>query len=199
LVLFLGIAAQAHGQASDRRARREEERKAENLQEFSERLNRLSSRPGLVQENRFLHDQVLSLMDRSRAAPAGSYPLDRLESAIDDLMDASENILESTADDRRERNDDLDDENRRTARDLERTYFRITQGDYFAGQSQESNAGEYVLTARRLYQQARAAYDAADYRKARRLAEAAQEVISGLESLAQAVVPIPEPPRLSED
>jgi hypothetical protein len=34
------------------------------------------------------------------------------------------------------------------------------------------------------------------YRKARRLAEAARDVIDGLEDLAQAAVRIPEPPQL---
>jgi hypothetical protein len=196
LLLLVGVATNLSAQGNERRSRREEQRKEENLRENVERLSRLTSVPNLVQENRFLHDQASSLLERSRQAPAGSYLLDRLESAIDDLLDASEHIRES-AQDRPVRNADPE-ENRRIARDLERTYFRITQGDYFARQSQESNAGEYVLTARRLYQQARASYDAADYRRARLLGQAAHEVISGLESLAQAAVPVPEPPRLPE-
>jgi hypothetical protein len=198
LALCLCPVPHAWAQGDDRRSRRDEQRKAESIQEISQQLSRLSSRPNLLPENLFLHAQVSALLDRSRQAAAGSYLLDRLESAMDDLLDASEHILESS-DERGSRRETTDEENRRTAKDLERTYFRITQGDYFAEQSRESNATEYVLTARRLYQQGRAAYDAADYRRSRRLAEAAQEVISGLESLAQAAVPTPEPPRLSEN
>jgi hypothetical protein len=62
--------------------------------------------------------------------------------------------------------------------------------------SQEIGAAGYLLTARRLYQVARAAFDTSDYRRARQFAEAARDVISGLESLAQAAVPIPVPPTL---
>ena len=195
LVLFFSPARELQAHQEGRRSRRDEERKAERLAEASQRLARLSSRADLNVENRFLHEQVSLLVERSRQSPAGSHLLDRLESAIDDLLDASEDIVDARGD-REESDADAAETNRRTARDLERTYFRLMQGDYFARQSQEDNAGEYVLTARRLYQQARVAYDNADYRGARRLAEAAREVISGLESLAQAAVPVPEPPAL---
>lgn len=198
LALLFTAAPYLQAQGDDRRSRRDEQRKAESIQKISQRLDRLSSRPNLLQENHFLHNQVSALLERSRQAPAGSYLLGRLQSAMGDLLDASEYILESQ-EGRRERDDDTEEASRRAARDLERSYFRIMQGDYFASQSRENNATEYVLTARRLYQQARAAYDAADYRRARRLAEAGREVISALESLAQATVPVPEPPKLPED
>jgi hypothetical protein len=196
-----GLAAQG-GRRSDRST--PEQRKTENFRNISQRLSRLSSRPDLTQENRSLGQKVSSLLERSRQAAAGSYLLDRLESAMDDLLDASEEIMESRLDLRqrqgnRDRQQDADDARRTTVRELERSYFRIQQGDYFARQSQETDAQEYVLLARRLYQLARAAYDAADYAGARGLSEASQKVIDALESLAQAAVPIPEPPRLPEN
>ena len=197
LVLLFAAALHLQAQGEERRSRRSEQRKAESLARFSERLSRLSSHPDLTPENRFLHEQVSALLERSRQAPAGSYLSDRLESATKDLLDASEHIVESR-ESRRERDDEREEARRRAARDLERSYFRIQQGDYFARQSQERNATEYLLTARRLYQQARAAYDRGDYSQARGLGEAARDVISGLESLAQAAVPIPEPPQLPE-
>ena len=197
-----GLAAQG-GRRSDRSS--PEQRKTESIRNTSQRLSRLSLRPDLSQENRILGQKVSALLERSRQAAAGSYLLDRLESAMDDLLDASEEILESRLDprgrqgnrDRRQQN--ADEVRRDTVRELERSYFQIQQGDYFARQSQESDAQEYVLVARRLYQLARAAYDAGDYVGARGLSEASQKVIDGLESLAQAAVPIPEPPRLPEN
>jgi hypothetical protein len=203
LALFLAVLLVApsslQAQGEQRRSRRptEEQKKAEMLEKVSNRLSRLTARSDLTPEHLFLHDQVAALTERARAAAAGSYLLDRLGSAMEDLLDASELITppESAGRDREEAGEEAQ---RRTARDLERTYFRIQQGDYFAGQAQESNAAQYVLTARRLYQQARAAYDSAGYRRARRIAEAAREVISALESLAQAAVPVPQPPRLPE-
>ena len=175
------------------------------IADVSQRLNRLSSRPELLtQENRSLAQKVSTLLERSRQAPAGSYLLDRLESAMDDLLDASENILESRSGrgDRqgnRDREPDPDEARRSTARELERSYFRIQQGDYFARQSQEGDASEYGILARRLYQLARAAYDASDFSGARDLSDASRKVIDALESLAQAAVPVPDPPRLPEN
>ena len=195
------LAAQG-GRRSDRRS--PEERKTESIRNTSQRLSRLSARPDLSQENRILGQKVSALLERSRLAAAGSYLLDRLETSMDDLLDASDEVLESSLDLRnrqgnRNRQQDVDEARRSTVRELERSYFRIQQGDYFARQSQESDAHEYVLVARRLYQLARAAYDAGDYAGARGLSEASQKVIDGLESLAQAAVPIPEPPRLPEN
>lgn len=199
VALIVAAASNVWAQDGGRRSRRlnPEQTRTERLRRVSENLNRLSSRPDLSQENRFLHEQVFLLVERSRQAPAGSYLFDRLHSAMEDLLDASEHILES----RRTRNDGSDNTEaakRRVVRDLERTYFRIQQGDYFASQSQERNAAGYVLTARRLYQLARAAYDQGNHFQARRLADASREVIGGLESLAQAAMPNPEPPKLPE-
>ena len=194
LALIFSAALTLEGQ---RRRSTPEERKAETLQDVLTELNRLSAMPNLSQENRFLHERVSSLLELSGEAPANSDLLDRLESAMDDLLDASEHILDLSTD-RLGRNETAEQIRRRTARQLEQTYFRIQHGDYFAGQSQESNGSEYVLTARRLYQLARAAYVAEDYRRARTVAAASREVIDALESLARAAVPIPDPPRLPE-
>lgn len=197
VALIFAAALNILAQDGGRRSRRlnPEETKTERLRRVSQRLNRLSSTPNLSQENRFLHEQVFFLLERSRQAPAGSYVFDRLHSAMGVLLDASEHILRS-GQTRNDGDDNTEEAKRRIVRDLERTYFRIQQGDYFANQSQERNAADYVLTARWLYQLARATYDQGNYSQARRLADASREVISGLESLAQAAMPNPEPPKL---
>jgi hypothetical protein len=181
------------GVAADRN-RRAEEKKLEELDELSQRLNRLASDPELSEEQRFLHDRVGELMKRARETPGGSYVFGRLEEAIDDLLDASDELRDS----RRASNDDEEEDRarERTARELEQTYFRVRQGDYFAKQSGDPHALDYVRTSQRLYQQARAAYDAQEYRRSRHLGGAAEEVIAGLENLAQAAVRIPDPPKL---
>jgi hypothetical protein len=182
------------GLAADRN-KRAEEKKLEELDQLSKRLNRLASDPELSEEQRFLNDRVGELMKRAREAPGDSYLFGRLEEAIDDLLDAGEELRDS----RRAGNGDDDDKDRareRTARDLEQTYFRVQQGDYFAKQSGDPRARDYVRTSQRLYQQARAAYDAQEYRRSRHFADAAEEVIAGLENLAQAAVRIPDPPKL---
>ena len=184
----LYVDTQGHG-------RRSEERKAESLRRIARQLDRLSSTPDFSQGNRFLHEQVASLLERTRQTTAGSNVFYRLKSATENLLGASEQILETRP---RERDANIEEARRRTVRDLERSYFRAQQGDYFARQSQESDTAEYVVTARQLYQLARAAYDRRDLRRARDLAKASRRVIGGLEDLAQAAVPLPEPPRLPE-
>ena len=67
----------------------DEEEKLEDLNELTDRLNRLASKPDLSEEQLFLHARVSELLARARQAPAGSYLFDRLDSAIDDLLDAS--------------------------------------------------------------------------------------------------------------
>ena len=194
LVLALVFTASLDVEAQ-RNARRAEERKARSLGRVSRQLDRLSSAPDLSQDNRFLHEQVASLLERSHQTPTGSALFYRLESAMQNLLGASGRILQTRE---REGDANIEEARRRTVRDLERSYFRVQQGDYFARQSQESNAAEYVAAARQLYQLARVAYDQGDLRRARDLAEAARRVTSGLEDLAQAAVPLPEPPRLPD-
>jgi hypothetical protein len=156
----------------------------------------VAMQPDLSQENRALNDAVSTLLQRSQQAAAASYLFDRLESATDDLLEASEEIIESRTPRSDRGRETVEEARGRTARELERSYFRIQQGDYFARQAREGNPTEYLMTARRIYQLARAEYDRGDYRRARSLADASRHVIDALESLAQAAVPIPEPPVL---
>lgn len=194
--LFAALLASS-ATAADRKKKSPEQEKLEDLNGLSQRYNKLASDANLAEEQRFIHERVAELMDRARQAPAKSYIFDRLDSAIDDLLDASDQIRqvrepdEDEADEDRERNAQS-----RTARELEKTYFRVKQGDYFGKQSGDPQAREYVRLAGRLYQHGRQAYDGGGFWRARRYADAAREVIDGLESLAQAAVPLPEPPKL---
>ena len=191
------VAVMVGGVLLAQRGRRAEERKQRDLNELSSRFNRLASDPELAEEQHFLHERVQELMERARQAEAGSYLFGRLEEAMDDLLDASDELRDARRVPQDNDNDDDEQEaQERTARDLEQAYFRVRQGDYFARQSGEPQGKNYAQTAQRLYQQARAAYDGKEFRRARHLADAAREVIEGLENLAQAAVRIPEPPKL---
>ena len=199
VVLGLAFVAALPLLADRKRPKSSEERKTAELRELSQRLERYSAGREQTEERRFLHARAGDLLDRARGAPAGSFLLRRLFEATDSLLDASEQI-DKSAGNRGCRDDDDDNcgNQQDTARDLERTYFRFTKNDHFAQKSKEANGHEYVSTARRLYQLARKAYDSADYPRARRLAESARELTNAIENLAQAVVPVPEPPVLKE-
>lgn len=166
------------------------------VKQAAERLAQLTARSAGTDETVFLHEQAAYLINRWRRAPSGSFLAGRLELATRDLLDASETILAA----RGLRTGGAADEDTRRlmARDLERTYFRLQEGAYFAGQAQEQNASQYVAVARRIYQLARAAYDDLDYDRVRLLSQAAREIVSGLERLAQAARGVPDPPRLPE-
>ena len=168
----------------------------DHLRDTVQRLRALTSRTDLTPENVFLHEQIAILIERCRRAPAGSFHVERLVLAMTDLLDASERVVEARV---ARPNDDRSEEMRfLMARDLERTYFRIQQGDYFARQSQAASGGQYVRVARRLYQVGRAAYDDREYGRVRLLSEAARDIIMGVERLAQAEIGVPDPPRLPE-
>jgi hypothetical protein len=187
-----GSAAIAQSRAS--RQEREERKKKERLEELSKDLRKLTGTRAPSAEQTFLHERASALLVRAGQAAAGSHEFDRVRRAVDDLLEASEEIFKARQPPSREEKEEDDLEE--TARRLERTYFRIQQGDYFARLSGEPDGGAYVQHAKRLYQQSRSAYDARELRKARRLAEASSEIIGALERLAQARVPIPEPPRI---
>ena len=187
LLLCLGTAT---ADANQSRSSRAERNKIEDLDDLSRRFNRQTAFRSLSPQTEFLHARATALMDRARQAEAGSYLFGRLENTIDNLLDAVEEIAKS------EETGDDDDTQERAAKDLERAYFRVRQGDYFARMSTEGDSKAYVKTAQALYQKGRGAYEMKQYRKARRLAEAAREVIDALEDLAQAAVRIPDPPQL---
>jgi len=197
IILILALAA--GGGSGEQRERKREDaaeraarRQRERLKELSEKLARWQRAPQPSETNTYLHQQAAALMERARQAAQEQYRFDRLCRAADALLEASESIFEAREPEKRAEPDDQED----AARRLERSYFRLQQGAYFALQCGEAEAGAYVKHARALYQQARGAYDQKQYRKAEKLGEAAGEIIGALERLAQARVRVPEPPRL---
>ena len=167
------------------------EKQVEELNELSSRFNRYTTNPVKTEEREFIHQRVEELLRRARASVDQDYVFGRLTAAIDDFLDASGQIEDALED-----GPSREDTQERAARELEDTYFDLMQGEHFARQSGDPHASDYISAGRKLYQSARAAYEQEAYAKARDLAEAAREIVAGLESLAQAAVRIPTPPRL---
>jgi hypothetical protein len=184
-----------YGGQSDRRRPTPRQRQQREVTEMKRRLQRFAAKPAAPLETQFLFARAGSLIGRAADQEPGSYVFERLEDSVDSLLDAAEELFAAAA----WRNDGDDEparEQQRTSRDLERTYFRVLQSEYFAQQSREAGSAEYVETSKRLYQAARSAYDRREYGRARRLASSARELVDAIESLAQAAVRVPEPPRL---
>lgn len=167
------------------------EKRVEELNELSERLNRYATDSIQTPERRFLHERITELLVRSRDEINSGYTFGRLTAAIDDLLDASNQIEDAFED-----GPGKSDTQERAARELEDTYFDLKRAEHFAKQSGDPFANDYVKAGRELYQQARATYEQEQYAQSRDLAEAAREIVDGLESLAQAAVRVPTPPRL---
>jgi len=192
LLLCLAAASLAAWVVTGKERRSEAERQQEKIRELRKKLARRTGLAKAGEEQKFLHARAAALLDRLKPSAQDRYVFDRISRAAGDLLEASEEIAESREpEDRREPGD-----REQASRDLQRYYFRVQQAEYFAGLSGESDAAEYVKHSRALYQQGRSAYDAGQYRRARKLGEAAGLVVSALERLAQARFSAPEPPRL---
>ena len=140
-------------------------------------------------DNEFLHDRAAELVERVRKKQENDFEFHRLAGAADALLEASERIFDS----RKHRSHSRESQ-RDAAMALQRYYFRSQQAEYFAELSQEPEADAYVQHCRRLYQEARSAYDAEEFKRAKLLGEASALIVRALENIAQASVHIPEPP-----
>jgi hypothetical protein len=113
--------------------------------------------------------------------------LERLIGAVNSLLDAGDRILWARKAERITQEKDFWG----AGFVLQGCYFRIRQADYFADLSGEKNSDKYVTLSRSLYQQARSAYDAREYQRARLLAEASSFIVFSLECMAQSNIPDP--------
>ena len=69
---------------------------------------------------------------------------------------------------------------------LQRTYFRIQQADYFLSQARDSRAASFPKWSRDFYQLAVRAYERHDLVAADENAKSAEDIVRALENLAQA-------------
>lgn len=80
------------------------------------------------------------------------------------------------------------------ARHLQHVYFRIQEADYFVKQDRDAEAKRLPVLAREFYQEALRAYDRGDWLASDTYSKSAEDVVRGLENLAQAAAPVPPPP-----
>ena len=176
-------------------AERSKSREEKKQQEIRKASRALATFDRSDPDQGFIRDRAQELLLRAEKATAGSYLFERLIEAVDDLLDAGEELAKAA---RRGGDPEKQPDAAETARHLERTYFRVTQADYYSRISADPNGPDYIKIARRLYQAARREYDGKNFHRARRLAGAAGEIVGALENLAQAAVRIPDPPKLED-
>jgi hypothetical protein len=160
------------------------------LEETLKRFERTKSSNKADPESEFLFPRVSDLLDRSKAVREKPFQLDRLLNAANALLNASDFISWSRKMEKMPHEKDFWGV---TGGTIQFCYFRVQQADFFAPLSGEKNSEKYITMSRTLYQQARGAYDAHEYQKAKLLADASISLVVALESIAQASIPIPEP------
>ena len=189
-VIVVGILAAVCVCADSRSAKREKKQR-ERIEELSQKLSRRLAMSKPSEEHAFLHERAAALIERLKKSRNDEYVFDRLARAANSVLEASERIFDSLAQD-----DNEDDTKEKAARNLQRYYFRLQQADYFGNMSGDPDWKTFARHSRMLYQKARSAFDAGSYRKAKKLGEASSYLVGALENLAQAAVRVPDPPRL---
>jgi hypothetical protein len=158
------------------------------LKEAAKKLDIIKgiSRPGPDIE--FLYSKASDLLKRSGQARDNFFKCARLINATNAMLDAAYGIYSSR------KADHTPQDFWGVGNALQGLHFRVQQADFFASISGEKNSEQYVTVARSIYQQARSAYDAHEYQKAKYLADASWSVVTALESIAQASIPPPTTP-----
>jgi hypothetical protein len=189
-VVVLGMMA-ASCVCADSNSEKRDKKQRERIEELSAKLSRRLAMAKPSEEHAFLHQRAEALIERLKQSRRDEYVFDRVARAANSVLEASERIFESG-----EKVQDEDDTKEKAARNLQRYYFRLQQAEYFGNMSGDPDWKTYARDSRMLYQKARSAFDAGNYRKARKLGEASGYLVGALENLAQAAVRIPDPPRL---
>ncbi|HSW38444.1 MAG TPA: hypothetical protein VLL97_03005, partial [Acidobacteriota bacterium] len=136
----------------------------------------------------FLKTKTSDLVDQAKQWTNNQFRSGRLVMAANALLDAADRIVWSRAVEQRAREKDVWG----AGFILQGCYFRVRQADYFAMLSGDKDSGQFVTLSRSLYQQARSAYDAGQFQRARLLGDASSFIVFSLESIAQGVTPDPD-------
>jgi hypothetical protein len=160
------------------------------LEEATKRFEKLKSisQPGA--EIEFLQSRTSDLLERARTSRDNFFRFGRYIAAANALMEAIDRFVWLRKIERVPQEQDFWG----VGFALPNYYFRVRQVEFFASLSGEKNSEQYVTWAKSFYQQARSAYDAREYQRARLLGDASSFIVFAMESIAQAVVPIPDSP-----
>ena len=150
-----------------------------------ESLNGITAPAAENADYKSLLGRSAELIDQAKSSKDNQFQFGRLLLAANAMMDAADRVLMA------QKSGNNPEENDSRAADfvLRGCYFRVRQADYFAGISGDKKSGQYVKLASSLYQQARSAFDAKEYGRARLLGDASTSVVFALERMAQAAAP----------
>ncbi len=160
------------------------------VEEATKRLEKAKSISQPGPELEFLHSKASELLERAKASRENYFRFGRFIAATNALLEASDRIVWSRRIERTPQERDYWG----AGLFLPGCYFRVRQAEFFASLINEKNTDQYVTWSKSLYQQARGALDAREYQRARLLGDASSFIVFALESIAQAMVQMPETP-----
>ena len=135
-----------------------------------------------------LQSKAADLLKQANQAKNNFMRCGSLATAANSMLDAAYSIFYAR------KSDDSSADFWGVGRILQGFLFRVQQADVFAQMNTDKNSDQYVTLARSLYQQARSAYDAREYLKAKYLVDASSNIVTALESIVYSQASIPPPP-----
>ena len=160
------------------------------VEEATKRLDRAKSTSQPGPELEFLQLRASELLERAKSSRENYFRFGRFIAATNAMLEASDRIVWSRKIDRAPQEQDYWG----AGIFLPGCYFRVRQAEFFASLIGEKSMDQYVTWAKSFYQQARGAFDAREYQRARMLGDASSFIVFALECIAQATVQMPDTP-----
>jgi hypothetical protein len=155
------------------------------LEETGKRLDKAKkiTQPG--QEIDFLFARASELLEKAKQSRDNYFRSGRFIFAANAMLDAGDRILWVR---KVERGTQEQDYWGGIGMFLQGCSFRVRQADFFASLIGEKYTDQYISWSKNFYQQARSAYEAREYQKAKLFGEASSSIVWALECIAQATV-----------
>jgi len=158
------------------------------LEETTKRLEKSKNISQQGPELEFFNARASDLLERAKASRDNFFRFDRFISAANAILEASDRMVWLRKVERAPQEQDFWG----AGFMLPSCYFRVRQAEFFASLSGEKNSEQYVAWSKSFYQQARVAFDAHEYQRARLYGDASSLIVFALECIAQAAVQMPD-------
>ena len=160
------------------------------LEETTKRLEKSKSISQPGPEIEFLQARASDLLERAKSLRENFFRFGRFIAAANAMLEASDRMVWLRKAERTPQEQDFWG----AGFMLPGCYFRVRQAEFFASLSGEKNSEQYVTWSKSFYQQARVAFDAHEYQRARLYGDASSFIVFALECIAQANVQMPDAP-----
>jgi hypothetical protein len=160
------------------------------LDETTKRLEKSKSISQPGPEIEFLQARASDLLERAKTSRENFFRFGRFIAAANAMLEASDRMILLRKAERTPQEQDFWG----AGFMLPGCYFRVRQAEFFASLSGEKNIEQYVTWSKSFYQQARVAFDAHEYQRARLYGDASSFIVFALECIAQATVQMPDAP-----